>query len=86
MKKILNKTLKTLFPLLLGAFTLYIIYDDFNFSQIWTSLKEMDMFWFTITTIFIILSHVIRGLRWKLTQVTWNLPSSRWQMPTFRSN
>lgn len=66
MKKILNKTLKTLFPLLLGAFILYIIYNDFNFSQIWISLKEMDMFWFTITTIFIILSHVIRGLRWKL--------------------
>ena len=66
MKKIINKTLKTVFPLLLGAFILYIIYDDFNFAQIWTSLKEMDMFWFTITTIFIILSHVIRGLRWKL--------------------
>ena len=66
MKKILNKTLKTLFPLLLGAFILYIIYDDFNFSQIWTSLKEMDMFWFSVTTFFIILSHVIRGLRWKL--------------------
>lgn len=67
MKKILNKTLKTLFPLLLGAFILYIIYDDFNFSQIWTSLKEMNMFWFSVTTFFIILSHVIRGLRWKLT-------------------
>ena len=66
MKKILKKTLKTLFPLLLGVFILYIIYDDFNFSQIWTSLKEMNMFWFTMTTIFIILSHVIRGLRWKL--------------------
>lgn len=66
MKKILNKTLKTLFPLLLGAFILYIIYDDFNFSQIWTSLKEMNMFWFSVTTFFIILSHVIRGLRWKL--------------------
>ena len=66
MKKILNKTLKTLFPLLLGAFILYIIYDDFDFSQIWQKLKEMDMFWFTMTTIFIILSHVIRGVRWKL--------------------
>ena len=66
MKKILNKTLKTLFPLLLGAFILYIIYKDFDFSQIWISLKEMDMFWFTMTTIFIILSHIIRGLRWKL--------------------
>ena len=66
MKKISNKVLKILFPLLLGVFILYIIYNDFDFSQIWVSLKEMDMFWFTMTTIFIILSHVIRGLRWKL--------------------
>ncbi len=66
MKKIANKTLKILFPLLLGVFILYIIYRDFDFSQIWIPLKEMDMFWFTLTTIFIILSHVIRGLRWKL--------------------
>lgn len=50
----------------MGVFILYIIYDDFDFSRIWVSLKEMDMFWFTMTTIFIILSHVIRGLRWKL--------------------
>lgn len=66
MKKISNKVLKILFPLLLGVFILYIIYNNFDFSQIWASLKEMDMFWFTMTTIFIILSHVIRGLRWKL--------------------
>lgn len=66
MKKISNKILKVLFPLLLGVFILYIIYNDFDFSQIWVSLKEMDMFWFCMTTIFIILSHVIRGLRWKL--------------------
>ena len=66
MKKISNKALKVLFPLLLGVFILYILYNDFDFSQIWTPLKEMDMFWFTMTTVFIILSHVIRGLRWKL--------------------
>lgn len=66
MKKITNKALKILFPLLLGVFILYIIYRDFDFSQIWQPLKEMDLFWFTMTTIFIVLSHVIRGLRWKL--------------------
>lgn len=66
MKKISNKALKVLFPLLLGVFILYIIYNDFDFSQIWQPLKEMDMFWFVMTTIFIILSHIIRGLRWKL--------------------
>lgn len=67
MKKILNKALKTLLPLLLGAFILYMLYEDFDFTLIWGALKEMDMFWFTATTIFIILSHVIRGLRWRLT-------------------
>lgn len=67
MKKILNKALKTLLPLLLGVFILYILYQDFDFTQIWAALKEMDIFWFAVTTVFIILSHVIRGLRWKLT-------------------
>ena len=73
MKKILNKALKTSFSLLLGAFILYIIYKDMDFSKIWASLKEMDMFWFAMTTIAIILSHIIRGLRWKLALEPLNL-------------
>lgn len=67
MKKILNITLKTLLPLLLGVLILYMIYDDFDFSQLWGSLKEIDLFWFGASTFFGIMSHVLRGWRWRLS-------------------
>ena len=67
MKKILNYTLKTVLPIVLGAFILYMVYDDFDFSQFWSGLKEMNLVWFTVSVIFGIMSHVIRGWRWKLT-------------------
>ena len=67
MKKILNKTLKTAVPLLLGVLILYFIYDDFDFSQLWSPLKEMNLFWFWVSTFFGIMSHVLRGWRWRLT-------------------
>ena len=67
MKKILNKTLKTAVPLLLGVLILYFIYDDFDFSQLWGPLKEMNLFWFGVSTFFGIMSHVLRGWRWRLT-------------------
>ena len=67
MKKIFNFTLKTVLPLVLGAFILYVVYDDFDFSQLWKELKTMNLFWFAVTVAFGIMSHVIRGWRWKLT-------------------
>ena len=54
-------------PIVLGAFILYMVYDDFDFSQFWSGLKEMNLVWFTVSVIFGIMSHVIRGWRWKLT-------------------
>lgn len=67
MKKILNYTLKTVLPIILGAFILYVVYDDFDFSQLWSELKEMNLFWFAVSVFFGIMSHVVRGWRWKLT-------------------
>ena len=67
MKKILNYTLKTALPIVLGAFILYMVYADFDFSLLWNELKGMNMWWFAVTVIFGVLSHVIRGWRWKLT-------------------
>ena len=66
MKKIFNKSIKIVLPIVLGALILYMIYSDFSFSQIWEELKEMDMWWFAVSTFFGIMSHVMRGWRWKL--------------------
>lgn len=67
MKKIFNHMVKTVLPIFLGALILYMIYDDFDFTQLWSALQGMDMFWFAVSTFFGIMSHVIRGWRWKLT-------------------
>lgn len=53
--------------MLLGVLILYMIYDDFDFSQLWGSLKEIDLFWFAASTLFGIMSHVLRGWRWRLS-------------------
>lgn len=67
MKKILNYTLKTALPLLLGVLILWMVYNDFDFSLLWNGLKEMNLWWFAVTVLFGIMSHVIRGWRWRLT-------------------
>ena len=67
MKKFFNYTLKTVLPILLGALILYMVYDDFDFSLLWKELGAMNLWWFAVTVFFGIMSHVIRGWRWKLT-------------------
>ncbi len=67
MKKILNKTIKTVLPLVLGVLILGMIYADFDFSQLLGALKGMHLGWFALSTLFGILSHAIRGWRWRLT-------------------
>ncbi len=67
MKKLINSTLKTVLPILLGVLILYMVYDDFDFSQLWSELRTMNLYWFAVTVFFGIMSHVIRGWRWKLT-------------------
>lgn len=67
MKKIFNYIVKILLPILLGVLILYMVYDDFDFSRLYSDLKNMDMFWFLLSTFFGIMSHVIRGWRWRLT-------------------
>ena len=66
MKKILNYTLKTVLPIVLGAFILYMVYDDFDFSQLWSELLGMNLWWFAVSVVFGIMSHVVRGWRWRL--------------------
>lgn len=53
--------------MVLGALILYMIYADFDFAQLWTALAEMNIMWFVLSTFFGIMSHIVRGWRWKLT-------------------
>ena len=67
MKKFFNKILKTVLPVFLGLVILYMIYADFDFSRLWSDFVNMNIFWFLLSTFFGVMSHVIRGWRWKLT-------------------
>ncbi|MCE2617062.1 MAG: lysylphosphatidylglycerol synthase transmembrane domain-containing protein [Phocaeicola sp.] len=60
--------LQILIPLCLGGIILWWMYRDFDFSSAWEVMQsEMTWSWMLLSLIFGIMSHVIRGIRWKLT-------------------
>ncbi|WP_315352320.1 lysylphosphatidylglycerol synthase transmembrane domain-containing protein [Phocaeicola abscessus] len=60
--------LQILLPLILGGSILWWMYRDFDFSSIWTLMESgMDWSWMLLSLLFGVWSHVLRGLRWKLT-------------------
>lgn len=68
MKKVLKKTIQIILPLLLGGFILYWVYRDFDFSEAGNVLFHgMNWWWMGLSLVFGVLSHIVRGLRWKLT-------------------
>lgn len=47
---------------------LYWIYKDFDFAQVRNIIyNEMNLWWFALSIVFGIMSHVIRGWRWRIT-------------------
>lgn len=67
MKKILNTSLKIILPFILGGAILYRTYRDFDLSKAKDIFWHLNWFWMSISLIFGILSHVLRGWRWKQT-------------------
>ncbi|MGN0256982.1 MAG: lysylphosphatidylglycerol synthase transmembrane domain-containing protein [Bacteroides sp.] len=68
MNKLLKKISKVIFPLFLGAFILYWVYRDFDFSRVrQLLLEEMEWGWMVLSLAAGVLSHVLRGWRWCLT-------------------
>lgn len=66
-KKKIGNILKIVIPLALGAVILFWIYKDFDFSRVHHAVcNEMNIWWFIASLFFGIISHVIRGLRWRL--------------------
>ena len=66
MKKVLTKTAKIVLPLLLGAFILYWVYRDFDFAHAGVMLTQgLRWNWMLFSLLFGVLSHVVRGYRWR---------------------
>lgn len=63
-----SKWIQRALPLLLGIAVLVWTYKGFDFSRVWTILKEQtDYTWMIISAVFGVFSHVLRGWRWNLS-------------------
>lgn len=68
MNKLLKKALKLILPLILGGFTLFWVYRDFDFSKVIDVLQHGTHWgWMVFSLIFGVLAQLIRGWRWKQT-------------------
>lgn len=68
MKKTINNGLKIAFPLLLGGAVLWWTYRGFDFGKVTEALcGGMDYGWMVCSLFFGVMSHVIRGWRWRQT-------------------
>ncbi|MCD8292590.1 MAG: flippase-like domain-containing protein [Prevotellaceae bacterium] len=68
MKRPLKITLQVLLSLLLGGFIFYWVYRDFDFARAKSTLLHGTRWgWMTLSLLFGVLSHVLRGWRWRQT-------------------
>jgi len=67
LSKPIKKTLKTLFPIVLGVFLIWYWYSSTSATerdQILYYIKEADLFWVSVSILLGILGHVSRAIRW----------------------
>ncbi|MDO4165743.1 MAG: lysylphosphatidylglycerol synthase transmembrane domain-containing protein [Bacteroides sp.] len=68
MNKMVKNILKVALPIILGAFILYWVYRDFDFARARDVLLHgTDWGWMAVSLFFGVMSHVVRGWRWKQT-------------------
>jgi len=68
MNKLIRKALKIVLPIILGGFILYWVYRDFDFSRAREVLLHgINWEWMLLSLFFGVMSHVLRGWRWKQT-------------------
>ena len=68
MNKVLKDILTVLLPVALGAFILYWVYRDFDFERVGqVLLRGTSWGWMLLSLFFGVMSHVLRGWRWKQT-------------------
>lgn len=68
MKKLLKETLSVLLPIALGVFVMYWVYRDFDFDRVGDVLLHGTSWgWMLLSLFFGVMSHVLRGWRWKQT-------------------
>ncbi len=59
-----KKVLQILVGFFLAALFLYLAFRGVSFSDLWTSLKDVDYFWASLLIPIVIISHWLRAVRW----------------------
>ena len=68
MNKLLKEILSVLLPIALGVFILYWVYRDFDFARVGDVLLHGTSWgWMLLSLFFGVMSHVLRGWRWRQT-------------------
>lgn len=62
----LKSALKYLVLLFLGIGVLYLAFKGQDLSRIWKEIKSANFLWVIISTLTVLLAHVVRALRWKM--------------------
>ncbi|MBQ5572345.1 MAG: flippase-like domain-containing protein, partial [Bacteroidales bacterium] len=64
---LITKTIKVVFPFVLGGVILYWMYRGFNWDELREGFSEMNWTWMILSFPFGISAQVFRGWRWKQT-------------------
>ncbi len=67
LKNILSHIIRYILPLLLGVGIFWLVYRQFDFSEITAILQsDIHIFWIILSMLIGVLSHIFRALRWQL--------------------
>ena len=61
-----KKVLTSIVFFIIGVTFFWFVYRDFNFNDLFNSLKDIKFGWIIISIILGLLSHFVRALRWKM--------------------
>jgi uncharacterized protein (TIRG00374 family) len=64
--KIFFKRFQLVIWLLAGVGLMYYTFKDLNLTEIWNSLKKVELKWLLIVLAVSLLNHIIRAVRWQL--------------------
>lgn len=66
MNKIIKNILKITLFVAIGVVLFYLVYKDFDFKLLSDEFKNLNYWWFLLSLIAFILSHLSRTIRWKM--------------------
>lgn len=76
MSNSLKNILQSLLGIAIGGVFLYYTVQGKDLDQVWVSLRNADMFWVILSSVFLIIVFWLKALRWKVLMHNSNMPIS----------